>query len=264
MSKLKGLLFDVDGTLLDTEELHRQAFNQAFLNFDLGWEWRPQAYGELLAVSGGPARIARYLDEIDMPAAEKTHLRRIIPAIHDEKTIIYRRLIGSSAAQLRPGVARLIEEARAAGVTVGLVATSTWASVQTLLEAAFDATTRAGFKSIVCVEQVARRKPAPDVYESLLTVLRLPAEAAVAFEDSANGVTAAKLARLFTIATPTRWTALQNFDAADLILPHLGDPAVPLDAAAAAKAGGSPYLSLAHLEAMHSHADGSKKLRNLG
>ncbi|HLN47661.1 MAG TPA: HAD hydrolase-like protein [Magnetospirillaceae bacterium] len=86
---LQGLIFDVDGTLVDTEELHRQAFNQAFLEYGLDWKWDVALYAELLTVSGGLDRIAHFIDALDLPAAEKTRLRRLIPPIHREKTQIY-------------------------------------------------------------------------------------------------------------------------------------------------------------------------------
>jgi beta-phosphoglucomutase-like phosphatase (HAD superfamily) len=121
MSELKALLFDVDGTLVDTKELHRQAFNQAFLEFGLGWNWSDELYAELLAVSGGAERIAHYIDWL-RPAAEKTRLRRLISAVHREKTRIYGTLIASNNALLGPGVGRLIEEAHEAGLKIGLAA----------------------------------------------------------------------------------------------------------------------------------------------
>jgi hypothetical protein len=104
MSELKALLFNVDGTLVDTKELHRQAFN-------LGWNWSDELYAELLAVSGGAERIAHYIDRLNRPAAERTRLRRLISAVHREKTRIYGTLIASNKALLGPGVGRLMEEA---------------------------------------------------------------------------------------------------------------------------------------------------------
>ena len=135
--KLEALLFDVDGTLADTEELHRQSFNQTFLDFGFGWNWDPELYQDLLHVSGGADRIARYLDIIDLSAAEKTRLRRLIPAIHREKTSTYGELMRGNSVRLRPGVARLVEEARQAGVRIGLAATSASANVQALIATAF-------------------------------------------------------------------------------------------------------------------------------
>jgi HAD superfamily hydrolase (TIGR01509 family) len=251
--KLEALLFDVDGTLVDTEELHRRSFNQAFLEFDLGWDWNPELYAELLAVSGGVHRIASYIDTLGLSAAEKTRLRGLIPAVHRAKTRNYGELLDSRAARLRPGIARLIEDGRQAGLRVGLAATSSSVNVDKLLAAAFGDDELRLIDAVVSADRVARKKPAPDLYELLLTMLRVPALACVAFEDSANGLAAAKAAGLYTVVTPTRWTRAQKFTGADLVLPSLGDPDQPLDPAHAMVAG-APYLELARLKALRSVA----------
>ena len=251
--KLEALLFDVDGTLVDTEELHRQAFNQAFLEFELDWDWGPALYIDLLAVSGGVHRIAHYIDTLGLPPAEKVRLRRLIPAIHRAKTHNYGELLGSTAAQLRPGIARLIEEARQAKFRVGVASTSSSVNVDTLLATVFGDERYKLIDAAVAADQVARKKPAPDIYELLLTILRVPALSCIAFEDSANGLAAAKAAGLYTVVTPTRWTAAQKFIGADLVLPSLGDPDQPLDPVHATVAG-APYLELARLKALRSVA----------
>ncbi|MBL8671476.1 MAG: HAD-IA family hydrolase [Alphaproteobacteria bacterium] len=250
MTEVAALLFDVDGTLVDTEEIHRQAFNQAFLTFGLGWEWAPDLYADLLAVSGGVERMAAHIDRLDTTSTEKTRLRQLVPSVHREKTRIYGELLSSSAARLRPGVERLIKDAQRAGIKVGLAATSAAANVQSLVAAAFGPDSRRIVTAIVCVDWVARKKPAPDVYELLLSTLRVHERAAVAFEDSANGVAAAKAAGLVTVATPSRWTRGQDLRAADLILPSLGDPHDPLPPLLAARLGGVPYLGLAQVESL--------------
>lgn len=245
--KIQALLFDVDGTLVDTEELHRRAFNQAFRELDLGWDWDLDLYAELLRVSGGADRIAHYIDRLDLPAGEKTRLRRLVPSVHRTKTRIYGELLADSRAPLRPGVARLVEAAQRAGIKVGLAATSASANVQSLVATAFDAGARKAISAIVCADQVARKKPAPDLYELLLATLRVQAAACIAFEDSANGLAAAKAAGLYTVVTPSRWTAAQDFAGADLLLPTLGDPQAPLGPEAA-RVLGAQWLELAQLE----------------
>ena len=63
MTALKALIFDVDGTLADTErDGHRVAFNQAFAEAGLDWDWTVSLYGDLLEVTGGRERILFYLD----------------------------------------------------------------------------------------------------------------------------------------------------------------------------------------------------------
>lgn len=105
---LKALLFDVDGTILDTEELHRRAFNQAFLEFELGWDWSPEVYAPLLGISGGNDRILSYIDTLPISDLERLRLRRLVPALHREKTRIYGELLAGNILKPRPGIARLI------------------------------------------------------------------------------------------------------------------------------------------------------------
>ncbi|MGA8005588.1 MAG: HAD family hydrolase, partial [Burkholderiales bacterium] len=114
--KLQALIFDVDGTIADTEEVHRQAFNAAFLAMDLGWNWSEAEYMALLRVSGGPERIAHYVATLRAKPEEKQRLAGLVAAIHREKTRLYYELISDGRAAARPGVARLMNEARAAGV----------------------------------------------------------------------------------------------------------------------------------------------------
>src|SRR5574342_405427 len=106
---LRALIFDLDGTLADTEETHRQAFNAAFIQFELWWDWSPQRYAELLNVSGGKERLAVYVDSLGVPEAERVRLRQLVPAIHREKTRLFNELIADGRAHFRPGVARLIK-----------------------------------------------------------------------------------------------------------------------------------------------------------
>jgi beta-phosphoglucomutase-like phosphatase (HAD superfamily) len=251
MAKLQALLFDVDGTIADTEELHRQSFNHAFLRSNLKWEWTPALYAELLAISGGHDRLAAYIDRLDVPADERERLRRLIPHIHHTKTHEFGMRLEERSLQPRPGVVRLIEEASAAGIKIGFASTSAWTNVSALVAAVFGPATRFEIGAIAGADMVARRKPAPDVYQLLLGMLRVPAEACIAFEDSANGVAAAHAAGIFVVATPTRWTAAQDFSRADLVLPTLGDPAAMLGLDDAARLGGARWFSLGDAGALH-------------
>jgi HAD superfamily hydrolase (TIGR01509 family) len=248
-SALQALIFDVDGTVADTEEIHRQAFNAAFIELALWWDWSAPEYMQLLRVSGGPQRLAHYIETLSVPEGEKQRLRGLVPTIHATKTRLYRELI-ERGAPVRPGVLRLMKEARAAGLRLALGATSTTANVEALLSASLGREALGWFSAVASVDQVPNRKPAPDLYLRLLGELRLPASACVALEDSANGVQAAKAAGLYTIATPSRWTATQDFGAADLVLHSLGDPQAPLDLVSA-RAVGAPQLGVAQIARLH-------------
>jgi HAD superfamily hydrolase (TIGR01509 family) len=252
---LEALIFDVDGTLADTEETHRQAFNAAFIQFELWWDWSPQQYAELLSTSGGKERIARYIDTLEVAESERARLRQLVPAIHREKTRLFTELIADGRAKLRPGVARLIREAKQAGVRLALASTTTGANVEALIASNLGQDAYRDFAVIACGDQVETKKPAPDIYNLALGALGLPPAACVAFEDSGNGVQAAKAAKLYTVVTPTIWTATQDFRGADLLLHSLGDPRAPVDAAAQERIGGK-WLTLAALTRLHAAASG--------
>lgn len=250
---LQALIFDVDGTLADTEEAHRQAFNAAFLEFGLGWEWGPARYAQLLNVSGGKERIAAYVETLGLGEAERGRLVNLVPMIHATKTRIYAELLENFRLPLRPGVVRLIREAHDEGLKLAIASTTTPANVEALLFAAIGGGSSRWFSAIAAGDLVANKKPAPDIYHAVLGSLRLPPEACVAFEDSVNGVRAARAAGLVTIATPTRWTAGQDFSEAQLVVETLGDPDSPLTGASLARAG-APLLGIEQIRRLHATA----------
>ncbi len=218
---LRGLIFDLDGTLADTEETHRQAFNAAFIELGLWWDWGPPLYRELLAISGGKERLRHYIDSLGVKAAERARLMETVPALHETKTRIYTELVVRGQRPFRSGVLTLLRAARAAGLKLAIASTTTSANVAALLQANLGPAPEVAFDVIACGDQVKEKKPAPDIYRLALSSLRLPSEACVAFEDSLNGLRAAKSAGLVTVITPSRWTAEEDFAGADLLLPSL-------------------------------------------
>lgn len=250
---LEALIFDLDGTMADTEEAHRQAFNAAFLEHGLFWDWDRPMYTELLKISGGNERIAAYVESLDLPEDEKASLRTQVGAIHRTKTRIYNELITEGKVPLRHGVARLLREARAAGKQLAIVATTAAANVTPLITNALGEDAYYWFKAIVSADHVAHKKPAPDLYELVLSELALSAAECVAFEDSASGVKAARAAGLYTIVTPTLWTRQQDLAGANLFLYDLGEPNAPLDLRSSSLVG-APYVGLAQLEQLHAAA----------
>jgi HAD superfamily hydrolase (TIGR01509 family) len=250
---IKALIFDVDGTIADTEETHRQAFNAAFMEHGLAWDWSRREYAELLRTSGGKERLAVYIESLKLEPGEKARLMGMVQLIHGSKTRNYAELIADGCAPLRPGVARLIGEARAAGLRLGIASTTTSANISALLGAQFGAGAWDWFEAMACGDVVANKKPAPDIYTRALGMLRLPADDCVAFEDSVNGLKSAKAAGLYTVVTPTVWSEGQDFSGADLLLHSLGDADAPLAGADAGLAGG-PYLTLDRLQQLHGAA----------
>ena len=224
---LRGLIFDVDGTLADTEEAHRQAFNGAFGRHELSWAWSRSLYAQLLRVTGGKERIAHYVDSLDLEEARKDALRTRIGAIHRTKTELYARHVAAGRLPLRPGVARLLEEARTAGLKLAIATTTTPANVLALLEGTLGADAPDWFEAIIAGDMVPDKKPAPDAYLEALHRLGVPPEQCVAFEDSHNGLRSALAAGLRTVVTPSDWTRNEDFTGAARIMPSLeGDASI--------------------------------------
>ena len=245
-----ALIFDVDGTLADTEEAHRAAFNAAFLDHGYDWYWTKRLYAKLLTVSGGKERLEHFIRTLALSTADKAQLFEMIPQLHTAKTRQYAEFVAAGRVPLRPGIARLIREARASGFKLAIASTTTAANVEALIGATLGGPACEWFDVIAAGDEVARKKPASDIYELALKRLQCATGRCVAFEDSANGVRAATAVGLFTVATPTYWTAGQAFGDAALILEHLGDPDHPLSNVDATKIG-APSLDLAGFTRYH-------------
>jgi HAD superfamily hydrolase (TIGR01509 family) len=248
--RIHALIFDVDGTLADTEEAHRESFNDAFRAHGLEYCWSRELYRELLQVTGGKERLAAFFAHTRLSGSERGRLYGLIPRLHATKTSFYRERMERGRVPLRPGVRRLMSEARAAGVRLAIASTTSPENVAALLEGAMGYDALDQFSVVATGDVVARKKPAPDIYLLALGRLGVAPRSAVAFEDSAIGVAAAKAAGLLTVVTPSDWTRDQDFAAADLVLPCLGDPVSPLAAADAWRIG-APWLGLEQLAIFH-------------
>ncbi len=221
MAELKCLLWDVDGTLADTErDGHRVAFNRAFEEAGLERRWDVPTYGELLAVTGGKERIRFDAERrgIEPPPAGD------IARLHASKTRHYQALIASGAIPLRPGVRRLLDEAYAAGVTLGVATTTTPAALDALIEHSLGPEWFDRFAVLAAGDIVPAKKPAPDIYLHAMHVLGLDASGCLALEDSGNGWRAARAAGLRCVVTVNDYTHMHDFSGADLVVSGLGEP----------------------------------------
>lgn len=218
---LKALIFDVDGTLAETEEAHRRAFNDTFRDEGLRWYWDQRLYRELLKVAGGKERIHHFIDRFHPALLSEPDLADRIARLHRAKTGRYLALIASGEVPLRPGVRHLIDEARADGRTLAIATTTSRPNVAALLEATIGREAPGWFAVIGAGEDATAKKPAPDVYLLVLERLGLAGAACLAFEDSANGLRSARGAGIPILVTPSVYTSDDDFSGALAMLPSL-------------------------------------------
>lgn len=222
MNTLHALIFDVDGTLADTErDGHRLAFNTAFAEHGLDWHWDEALYGELLAVTGGKERIRFYAERHAPEMLARADFPELVRRLHLAKTAHYVRIVDQGGLPLRPGVAHLIAEARAAGVRLAIATTTSPENVTTLLRASLAAAATDWFEVIGAGDVVPHKKPAPDIYRWVLERLGLPATACLAIEDSENGLQSSLAAGIPTVVTISEYTAGHDFRGARAVLPDL-------------------------------------------
>jgi len=252
---LKALIFDVDGTLADTErDGHRIAFNQAFADAGLDWHWDVPLYGELLAITGGKERMRHYLDRHRRDWPRPSGLDALIARLHAAKTAHYTALLARGGIPLRPGVRRLLDSARAAGLRLAIATTTTPANVSALLRHALAADAESWFEIIGAGDVVPAKKPAPDIYHYVLARMQLAPGECLAFEDSENGLRAARAADLKTVITVNDYTRDHDFTGAAIVLDHLGEPDRPFTVLAGPAVNGFSCADLTLLSRLHAGA----------
>jgi HAD superfamily hydrolase (TIGR01509 family) len=206
---LRALIFDVDGTLAETEEVHRLAFNTAFEELGIPWTWDRPRYRELLRVTGGKERLALCAGEVGRKMSDAE-----IACIHARKNALYAQFVRDGRAPFLPGVDALIRDAKSAGLKCAVCTTTSRANIEALLVANLGAEGSAFFDAMVCGEDVSKKKPSPEAYLLALRSLGLSAGECLALEDSSNGLKSARAAGIRTIVTPSWYSSGEDFSGA--------------------------------------------------
>lgn len=214
---IQAIIFDVDGTLAETEEVHRAAFNAAFAEFGVDWSWDKTTYSSLLTVAGGKERIMAHARELGLPTLAVSNVK----AIHKRKNKLYAESVRRGYVVPRRGVLKFVEQARRQSLRLAIATTTSRENFNALLNAAFAHWPMDMFSSVVCGEDVKHKKPDPEAYISCLKELNLGPADAVAIEDSEVGLRSAIRAGLPTVVTPSFYTKHQSFGEAAAVLPDL-------------------------------------------
>ncbi len=251
---LQALIWDVDGTLSETEEAHRHAFNRTFKEHGYSWNWSVDKYRELLKVTGGVERITQFLrtDKPKDTIAEDKFIDTV-KALHKAKTANYVRALEGGEIALRPGVARILREARAAGVTLAIATTTSPANVEALINHCPEKVSMDWFAVVGAGNIVPKKKPAPDIYTWTLDKLGLDPKACLALEDSRNGLESAMSAGIPTVITYSSYTDYQTFAEAIAVADMFGEPDQPVKAVAG-DFRGKRYIDLDLLRRWHKAA----------
>jgi HAD superfamily hydrolase (TIGR01509 family) len=218
---MKALIFDCDGVLVDTErDGHRVAFNRAFAEAGIRAEWDVKLYGELLKVAGGKERMKHYFDIKGWPPGKTAET--LIPELHKKKTAIFTSLVAGGRLPLRPGITRIVDEAHAAGIRLGVCTTSDPKSIDGVLDL-MGPKRKAYFEMVLAGDVVAKKKPSPDIYLLAKERLGLDARDCIVIEDSRNGLLAAAGAGMPCLITKSAYTQNEDFREAARVVPELGD-----------------------------------------
>ena len=217
----------MDGTLADTEDIHRLAFNKSFAEFHFDWQWSIEEYKRLLSISGGKERIRNYLQQKQIDPGDHKDLWHLAETVHKRKSDIYRNMLLAGHIQLRPGVRRLIDEAVTKNIILAIATSSCRKNVETLLLNTLGDNALTLFSVIVTADIVEDKKPSPAAYQLVLAELGLNAENCIAIEDTFNGNKAALDAKLKTVITTHRYTIDDDFSRSSLVIDQLGEPDCP-------------------------------------
>ena len=221
---MQALIFDCDGVLVDTErDGHRVAFNEAFAKAGLDVSWDVDLYGKLLRIAGGKERMRHYFDSAGWPGDTGNDKDAFLAELHKSKTAIFSDLISTGKLPLRPGVRRLVDEAIAGGVRLGVCTTSAPKSIDAVLDLLGPERKRR-FEFVLAGDIVSRKKPDPEIYELARQRLELPESDCMVIEDSRNGLLAAIGAGFPCFITTSTYTVGEDFTGAVGIAPELGDP----------------------------------------
>lgn len=259
MTELAAIIFDVDGTLANTEYAHLNAFNLAFKEAGLEWQWSVHLYKKLLAVTGGRERIRYYIENYVSNFKVSNPLSEFIEELHQVKSKHYAQQLDQGVIQLRPGVERVIKDAREEKVRLAIATTTSPINIDALFASTLGKEAINWFEVIGAGNMVKNKKPAPDIYNYVLENMNLAPASCMAIEDSEPGISSAFAAHVPVIATLNEFTSGHNFKGAALLINNFGEPHQPCSVILGDMYGKN-YLDLNLIRQIHAEVIGCSKV----
>ena len=251
---LRAVLFDVGGTIAESEEIHRKSFNDAFKEYGLSWYWDEAIYRELVFIGGGKERINYYITRAWPEMLKQKNFTSYVSALHKVKSQIYEEYLNDLRIKARPGIIRLLKELKDHKIRLAIVSDTTEQNLTNLFKKGISINPSEWFEVVAhggCADQ---KKPSPEIYLWALEKLKLHPNSCIAIEDAPRGVEAATDADLKVIVTPSLYTKNENFEKASLVISDLGEPAKPFEVLSGNSLNHS-YMNVDLLKRIHSFAE---------
>ena len=203
MKYYKALLFGSIGSIVETSEIQRKSFNEAFKQYGLEWNWTKHEYQNLLSKSGGKGRISRYAKK-KKKVVDSAYLRNL-------KTKIFNNYLKKNHLKLRPGVKNLIDICKKNKIKIAFVSSTSSNNINAILYSLRNSINKRDFNFIGNAKLVKRLKPNPDIYLLSLKKLKLKANDCVAIEDTQESLNSARRAKIKCIIFPGKFHSSKKF-----------------------------------------------------
>ena len=203
MRYYKALFFGSIGSIVETSEIQRKSYNEAFKQYGLEWNWSKHKYLSLLNKSGGKDRISRYAKKKKI-VVDSAYLRNL-------KTKIFNNYLKKNKLKLRPGVKNLISLCKKENIKTAFVSSTSTNNTNAILYSLRNSINKRDFNFIGNVKLVKKLKPNPDIYLLTLKKLKLKANDCLAIEDSQESLNSARRAKIKCIIFPGKFHSSRKF-----------------------------------------------------
>lgn len=221
---MKLLISDLDGTIVETEDYHRLAYNALFKELGLSQNWSKQDYMDRLQTMGGN-KFREVFSWLELPEEEYKETKN---KLYHQKTKLYTELITadlkSGQLGLRPGIRRLFDEVQDAGVPIAIATACVGWAAEQVIEAGLGKEFLESLAVLCGGESTERKKPHPDIYLLVAEKTGMAPSDCVVLEDTRHGMLAAKSAGMSCLVTPSEFAQDHDLTSADRVSPDLETP----------------------------------------